>query len=62
MYALKNGIFLLNIYIKGNIMKKIVKFGGSSLADATQFKKVVKIIKSVSSNEMFKAFLSLKHF
>ena len=49
MYALKNGIFLLNIYIKGNIMKKIVKFGGSSLADATQFKKVAKIIKSDES-------------
>ena len=30
-------------------MKKIVKFGGSSLADATQFKKVVKIIKSDES-------------
>ncbi len=28
-------------------MKKIVKFGGSSLADATQFKKVAKIIKRV---------------
>lgn len=27
-------------------MKKIVKFGGSSLADATQFKKVAEIIKS----------------
>lgn len=30
-------------------MKKIVKFGGSSLADATQFKKVAKIIKSDES-------------
>ena len=27
-------------------MNKIVKFGGSSLADATQFKKVANIIKS----------------
>lgn len=30
-------------------MKKIVKFGGSSLADATQFRKVAKIIKSDES-------------
>lgn len=30
-------------------MKKIVKFGGSSLADATQFKKVAKIIQSDES-------------
>lgn len=30
-------------------MKKIVKFGGSSLADATQFKKVAKIVKSDES-------------
>ena len=30
-------------------MNKIVKFGGSSLADATQFKKVANIIKSDKS-------------
>ena len=27
-------------------MSKVVKFGGSSLADATQFKKVYEIIKA----------------
>ena len=29
-------------------MTKVVKFGGSSLADATQFKKVAEIIKADS--------------
>lgn len=33
-------------YMKGETMKKVVKFGGSSLASAEQFKKVGKIIKA----------------
>lgn len=37
-------IFKINIKRKGKIMSKVVKFGGSSLADAKQFKKVADII------------------
>ena len=36
-----------HFYLKGNIhMAKVVKFGGSSLADANQFRKVADIIRS----------------
>lgn len=33
-------------------MKKVVKFGGSSLANAKQFKKVADIIKAVNPEDM----------
>ena len=35
--------------MKGNDMKKVVKFGGSSLASAEQFKKVGNIIRADES-------------
>lgn len=37
---------ILIVLMEAIIMSKIVKFGGSSLADATQFQKVYDIIKS----------------
>jgi len=33
-------------------MKKVVKFGGSSLANAKQFKKVADIIKRINPEDM----------
>ena len=37
------------LQVRGVIMKKVVKFGGSSLANAEQFQKVGDIIRSDES-------------
>lgn len=39
----------LYLYMEGSKMKKVVKFGGSSLADASQFKKVKDIVTAEES-------------